>query len=78
MPKLLRESGPQYAALGNEISDAIFRAISAGMGIDDAVCIVAAVAADYARGEYGDEYLKSLAQVVTKQAGQPMPGEVRH
>lgn len=70
-------TGQPTADLANAISDALHAAIDGGMAIDTAVCVVAGVAADYARGEYGDAYLNDLAEVVKMHAGLPMPGEVR-
>jgi hypothetical protein len=69
-------TGPKYAALANAVSDAIAEAQKAGLRIDEAVCIVAGVAADYARGEYGDAYLTLLAEVVSDQAGKPLPKDI--
>lgn len=68
-------TGPLPAALGNAVSDAIHSAASAGMEMDEACCIAAAVIADYARGTYGDRYLPALAAIITRRAGQPLPGE---
>ena len=51
--------------LANEVSDAIYKALKSGMETDEAVCVVIAVAADYARGAYGDGYLPELAKVIT-------------
>lgn len=67
--------GPLPAALGNAVSDAIYHAVSVGMEMDEACCIAVAVIADYARGTYGDRYLPSLASIITRRAGQPLPGE---
>jgi hypothetical protein len=58
-------SGEAPARLGNAVSDAIHRAVTGGMSMDEAVCIVARVAADYARGEYGEDYLPGLADIIT-------------
>lgn len=66
-------SGSSPAMLANDVSDAIHAALTRGMGIDEASSIVAAVVADYARGEYGDAYLDALSQVVKSRAGEPMP-----
>ena len=62
--------------LANAISDAINSAIERGMEPDEAACISVAVAADYARGYYGDAYLPHLAKAVTARAGMPAPETV--
>jgi hypothetical protein len=56
-----------------EISDAIHRATKRGMRVDEAACVVVSVAADYARGAYGDEYLESLCTVIRERAQHPLP-----
>lgn len=66
-------TGPLPAALANDVSDAIHRALKMGMAVDEACCVVVAVAADYARDSYGDAYLLGLASVVAGQAGRPNP-----
>jgi hypothetical protein len=65
--------GKNFQMLGNAVSDAIHAALKKGMEIDEACCCVVAVAADYARGEYGDDYLPQLAQVITRRNEMPMP-----
>lgn len=52
------------AQLANAVSDAINAALQAGMEVDEAVCTVVGVASDYAKGEYGPDYLDQLARVV--------------
>lgn len=59
--------------LANAVSDAIHAALEGGMETDEAVCVVAGVAADYGRGEYGAGYLKNLAGVVLERAKAPLP-----
>ena len=66
-------TGKLPAKLANEISDAISRALESGMQTDEAASVVVSVAADYARGEYGDGYLNGLASVVTSRAGRTIP-----
>lgn len=63
--------------LANAVSDAIHAALAKGMEIDEAVGVVAGVAADYGRHQYGDGYLSKLALVVTARAGMPLPGAGR-
>lgn len=69
-------TGRLPAELSNAVSDAIAAALKRGMEIDEAACVVATVAADYARLEYGEDYLAGLALVVMKRKGMPMP-EIR-
>lgn len=52
------------AQLANAVSDAINAALQSGMEVDEAACIVVGVASDYAKGEYGPDYLDQLARVV--------------
>jgi len=67
-------SGKSPKVLANAVSDAIHAAVAdRGMGVDEAVCVTVAVAADYARAEYGDRYLEDLGAVVQARTGQPMP-----
>lgn len=74
MKDIVTVSGAPQAALGNAISDAIVAAVNKdGLGLDDAVCIAIAVAADYGRAAYGTRYLASLAQIVLLRAGMPEP-----
>lgn len=65
--------GKNFQMLGNAVSDAIHAALKKGMEIDEACSCVVAVAADYARGEYGDDYLPRLAQIITRRNEMPMP-----
>jgi hypothetical protein len=68
----------RHSALANAVSDAINAALRAGLGTDEAACIVVQVAADYARAEYGNRYLDGLAAVVVGAASMPMPEDVAH
>lgn len=73
MSDMERVSGRAFSDFATEVSDLIHAAVERGIELDAAVCIVAAVIADYARGHYGDEYLPKLAEVVTTRAGMPFP-----
>jgi len=66
-------SGRLPAALSNAVSDAIHAALESGMEIDEAACVVVSVASDYARLQYGNDYLGALANVVLHRASMPMP-----
>ena len=65
--------GPNFRDLGNAVSDAINAALKRGMEIDEACCVVVSVAADYARLEYGNDYLPDLAEVVSERKNHALP-----
>jgi hypothetical protein len=67
--------GRSFADLANAVSDAVNAALKRGMAADEAACVVVQVAADYARGAYGNAYLLELAQVVIDRGSFPAPGE---
>lgn len=72
-PSASRLTGALPALFANAVSDAIRAALERGMETDEACCIAAGVAADYARGAYGSDYLHDLAAVVIARAGEPEP-----
>lgn len=72
MSEMTIGTGRNFAELGNAISDAMHNALTRGMEIDEAACCAIAGIADYARGEYGDDYLPALASIVTARAGHPI------
>lgn len=72
-PRTAIGSGGNFATLGNSVSDAIHAALRRGMAMDEAVSCVVAVAADYARMTYGDDYLPRLARVITRRNEMPAP-----
>ncbi len=68
------KGGPAHIALAEKVSKAIVDACWADdLNLDEALCVVCNVAADYARGELGDDYLESLARVILERAGDPLP-----
>lgn len=72
--KASAEEMPACNELASIVSDAIIKAThELGLGLDVAVCVVAAVAADYARGDLGDDYLHNLADVVLDRVNFPPP-----
>jgi hypothetical protein len=73
MPDEIVGQGRSFAQLGNAVSDAIVAALRRGMDSDDAACVVVQVAADYARGTYGNAYLAQLAAVVLRRGDMLMP-----
>lgn len=70
MAQVDRISGDAPNALANAISDAFH---ASGLPVDEAVCVAIAVITDYARAEYGDEYLAALADIVTGRGEFPLP-----
>ena len=66
----------RFSDLGNEVSDAINRAMRRGLECDQACSVVAQVAADYFRGTYGNNDLPGLASIITLSAGRPMPSDI--
>jgi hypothetical protein len=73
MPDEIIGQGRNFARLGNAVSDAIAAALKRGMDVDEVACVVVQVAADYARGTYGNAYLAQLAVVVLGRGDMPMP-----
>lgn len=73
MSQSARLTGQLPMQLGQAVSDAIHAAVARGMEVDEAVCVTAAVAADYARRGYGDAYLAELAKIVLARASEPLP-----
>lgn len=71
--RITAESSPLHSALANIVSDAISKALDFGLEPDQAACVVVAVAADYARAEYGPDYLNRLAKVVLLRAADALP-----
>jgi len=59
--------------LANATSDLIHAFLQRGMEIDEVCCVVVGVAADYARGVYGADYLIDLAEIVKAAADRPLP-----
>jgi hypothetical protein len=78
MADLSAISGVGPAKLGNDVSDAIHAALKRGMETDEACCVVLAVAADYARMEYGPAYLHELAAVILRRNEAPSPENIGH
>ena len=64
--------GKLPSALAEDITAAIEKACQQGMRVDEASCVVVAVAADHARRAYGDSYLPNLAKIIEWQAGKPL------
>jgi ribosomal protein S18 acetylase RimI-like enzyme len=66
-------TGRLPAQFANKISDVIHEFVNRGMEVDEASCIAVAVAADYARSNYGNSYLGSLTEVIRERANRPLP-----
>lgn len=74
----IRTGDPRLPMLANSIASTIEHACEdLGLGIDEAVCIIVQVCADYARHEYGNEYLPKLASIITARREMPMPDQVQ-
>ncbi|MBO9710510.1 MAG: hypothetical protein J7521_20105 [Caulobacter sp.] len=68
---------PRFPMVCNETAELIEVAVERlGLDVGVAVCLVAQVAADYARSEYGNAYLVKLAGVVTARGSMPLPEAV--
>lgn len=72
---IVKDTTEEFARLANAVSDAIHGAFGRGVAADDACSVAATVVADYARGNYGDEYLFGLVKVMLARAGAPFPGD---
>lgn len=64
----------RFPMVANEVAKLIEASVEQlGLEVDVTVCLVAQVAADYARSEYGNGYLPKLANVVTARGSMPLP-----
>lgn len=72
-PQEIIATGKLPNDFANEIAAVIDAAQERGIDLDIAVCVTIGVAADYARAEYGDQYLKAMAHVIMQRAGKPLP-----
>lgn len=54
--------------LGNAVSDAIFGACEKGMDLDAALCVVIAVAADYAKQDIGPHFIERFTEIAKMNA----------
>ena len=61
-------SGRAPATLGNEISDAIHKALSFGMEPDEAVSVALKVVIDYGEAAYGLERFEALKNLIDEYA----------
>jgi hypothetical protein len=67
MPDFAIGKGDSFVQLANDVSDAMARAMrERGMSPDQACAVVACVAADHTRMNYGDGYLLRLAQIIVE------------
>lgn len=66
-------SGRSPNMLATDIAKAMQSAGRRGMDLDQALCVLVQVAADYARGEYGPEYVEALGKVMRDRCQMPMP-----
>lgn len=72
--------GPNFTRLAQAVSDAVAEATRRGMAPDECASILVAVAADYGRAYYGDQYLTGLAEIVLQRSKMPLPAmrEITH
>ena len=66
-------SGQLPTDLANATSDLITAFLKRGMQTDEIVSIVATVAADYGRGDYGPNYCSQLAALIEHRKNDPLP-----
>lgn len=66
-------SGPEQLRLAQAASNLVMYAQQRGLGLDEAICIVAAVCADYGRVTYGPGYIDNLCEVMQVQKTAPPP-----
>ncbi|RYG55519.1 MAG: hypothetical protein EON56_05520 [Alphaproteobacteria bacterium] len=65
---------PRFPIVANATAELMETAIEKlGLEVDVVCCLVAQVAADFARGQYGDAYLRKLADVVLERAIMTLP-----
>jgi hypothetical protein len=74
--RMARISGKLPTQLLNDVSDAVHKALSQGMEIDEACCLLCTVAADYGRGNYGSGYIEDLVKVLRNRRDEDMPSVV--
>ncbi|ASY56447.1 hypothetical protein [Sinorhizobium sp. CCBAU 05631] len=80
MAEFATGQGPNFTRLAQAVSEAVAEAQRRGMEIDECASILVAVAADYGRASYGDQYLTGLAEIVLQRSEMPLPSmrEVTH
>lgn len=61
-------SGSLPRDLGNAVSDAIWDACERGLSLDAAICVVLAVAADYAKQDIGDHFVERFTEIAKMNA----------
>ncbi len=66
-------TGAHVNGFANSVSDLIQDGLKSGLELDQTVCVAAGVCADYARAEYGDDYLEALCLVIRARKGKPLP-----
>lgn len=75
-PRMEEVKTPQLTELANAVSAVIARFVSKGMGVDEAVSVTVAVAADYARMTYGPEYVRQVAGLMASLADEKPKGQL--
>lgn len=64
MSKTYLISGEITAKPANAVSDVIYAAIDEGLDVDAATTIATNVAVDYAKREYGAEYIRKMFSMI--------------
>lgn len=62
--------------LANGVAGCIREAVTSGMEMDEALSVILAVVSDHARGNYGDEFLEDLAELLLSHRDEPIRGQV--
>ena len=76
MERTTRVSGKLPTQLLNDVSDAVHKALSQGMEVDEACSLLCTVAADYGRDNYGPDYIEGLVTVLRNRRDEAMPSIV--
>jgi len=66
-------AGPVVDDLAQEVSDAISKALGRGLGVTEVSSMVAIVAADFGRIEFGEDFVDYLAGTIKLRRDQPLP-----
>jgi hypothetical protein len=73
MAEVIQASGPTVDELIQTIADAISDAYDKGMDLNQALSMVAIVATDVGRAQFGEDYVDVLCETVSLRKNQPLP-----
>lgn len=62
--------------LANEVSDAIVKVTKLGLPLDETLCLVVQVVADYARQDLTEDFIEQLANVMRARMEMPLPESI--